>query len=105
MKTLTATVVMVACLAVMPMSNMHSPADSGLNTAMAAMNHAMSAVEMNGNPDHDFLVMMIPHHQGAVNMCRVELRYGRNARVLSLCRNIIASQSSQIQEMDQLLRH
>lgn len=94
----------IALLGAMPMSDMHSPADSGLNSAMARMRRAMSSVEMNGNADHDFLVMMIPHHQGAVDMCRVELRYGRRAPVLALCRNIIASQSAQIREMQQLLR-
>lgn len=103
-RTLMSVAVILACLAAMPMSTMRSPADSGLNMAMAKMSRAMNGVRMNGNPDHDFLVMMIPHHQGAVDMCRVELRYGRNPRVLALCRNIIASQSSQIQEMEQLLR-
>jgi uncharacterized protein (DUF305 family) len=89
-------------VAAMPTS-VRSPADRDLGQAMAQMQRAMSGARVTGDPDHDFLVMMIPHHQGAVDMCRVELRYGRNAKVLGLCRNIIASQAAQIREMKGLL--
>ena len=88
----------------MPMSTMHPPADAALNAAMTQMNRSMGSARMTGNADHDFLVMMISYHQGAVDMCRVELHYGRNPKILALCHDIIASQSSQIQEMKQLLR-
>jgi uncharacterized protein (DUF305 family) len=92
-------------LAAMPMAMpVHSAADAGFSAAMTRMNRSMASAPMTGNSDHDFLVMMIPHHEGAVDMCRTELRYGRNPRILALCRDIIASQSSQIQEMRQLLQ-
>ena len=91
-------------LAAMPMAMpMRSAADAGFGQAMTRMNRSMANAPMTGNSDHDFLVMMIPHHEGAVDMCRTELRYGRNPKILALCRDVIASQSSQIQEMRQLL--
>lgn len=91
-------------LAAMPMAMpVHSAADAGFNMAMARMQRSMGSAPMTGDSDHDFLVMMIPHHQGAVDMCRTELRYGSSARILALCRDIIASQSRQIQEMRRLL--
>jgi uncharacterized protein (DUF305 family) len=40
--------------------------------------------------------MMIPHHQGAVDMAEVELRYGKDPALLQLCRNIIAAQRTEI---------
>ena len=91
------------CLAAMPMGS--SSADRGFMDAMSRMNHAMNAAPMTGDTDRDFLAMMIPHHQGAVDMCKTELRYGRSAQVLALCRSIVASQSSQIAQMRRLLQH
>lgn len=92
-----------ALVAATPMT-MQSPADRAFDQAMTQMHRSMVAAPMTGDTDRDFLVMMIAHHQGAVEMCRIELRYGHNAQVLGLCRNIIASQSAQIQEMEELLR-
>jgi len=44
--------------------------------AMQRMDAGMMAAKPTGNPDRDFAAMMIPHHQGAIDMAKVELIYG-----------------------------
>jgi uncharacterized protein (DUF305 family) len=80
-------------------SHVTAPADVALVASMATMNQKMSAAKLDGNADHDLVAMMIPHHEGAIGMCRVELRYGKDPRVLALCRGIIAAQQHEIVAM------
>jgi uncharacterized protein (DUF305 family) len=47
--------------------------------------------------------MMIPHHQGAVDMAVVELRYGRNEKLRRLAQGIIVEQRQEIEVMQRLL--
>ncbi|MCW8308730.1 MULTISPECIES: CopM family metallochaperone [Acidiphilium] len=67
--------------------------------AMDHMDHAMAAAPMNGDPDHDFLSMMIPHHQGAIEMAKLILLYGKNVHIRNLAEGIIAEQENEIQIM------
>jgi len=46
--------------------------------AMERMDAGIMAAKPTGNPDRDFAAMMIPHHQGAIDMDKVELIYGRD---------------------------
>ncbi|MHB1143650.1 MAG: DUF305 domain-containing protein [Thiobacillus sp.] len=52
-----------------------------------------------GNVDVDFLAMMIPHHQGAVDMARLLLIHGRDPLTRKLAEEIIASQATEIAAM------
>lgn len=52
-----------------------------------------------GNADVDFLAMMIPHHQGAVDMARLVLIHGRDPLTRRLAEEIIASQQAEIMAM------
>jgi uncharacterized protein (DUF305 family) len=54
--------------------------------------------------DRQWLSMMITHHEGAVEMARVELSDGSNAEAKTLARGIIDSQQAEIDEMRALLR-
>jgi hypothetical protein len=67
----------------------------------AAMNKMMMdmAVKPSGNVDADFTAMMIPHHQGAVDMAEAELRYGHNRKLRRIARNIVTGQRRQIGAM------
>jgi uncharacterized protein (DUF305 family) len=66
---------------------------------MSKMNHDMSVAPMSGDPDHDFVAMMIPHHQGAIDMAQTELRYGKDAVIRHLAREVIAAQKKEIELM------
>jgi hypothetical protein len=67
----------------------------------AAMSKMMMdmAVKPSGNVDADFTAMMIPHHQGAVDMAEAELHYGHNEKLRRIARNIITGQRRQIGAM------
>jgi uncharacterized protein (DUF305 family) len=79
-------------------------------TAFLAQNHAammkmMKAMQVqpSGDVDADFVAMMVPHHQGAVDMARSELRYGRNEQLRQIAQDIIAAQQQQIPAMQEAL--
>jgi len=71
-----------------------------------AMNrmHAGMAVTPSGDSDVDFAQMMIPHHEGAVDMALVELRFGRDERLRRLAAGIIVEQRQEIEVMRAVLR-
>jgi uncharacterized protein (DUF305 family) len=68
------------------------------NDAVARMHAAMN-VPFTGDADRDFARMMIPHHQGAIDMALVELRYGKDKRLKRLAQEIIVSQQQEIAVM------
>jgi hypothetical protein len=51
-----------------------------MNESMDRMDNGMKAAPMNGNADHDFATMMMPHHQGAIDMAKAELAYEETRR-------------------------
>jgi len=63
--------------------------------ATARMHVAMD-VPFTGNVDRDFARMMIPHHQGAIDMAVAELRYGKDQRLKRLAQEIIIDQQQEI---------
>jgi uncharacterized protein (DUF305 family) len=63
----------------------------------------MHAPGYSGNPDVDFLAMMIPHHEGAVEMARLALIYGTDPLTRRLAEEIIASQTAEIAAMKERL--
>lgn len=66
---------------------------------MTAMDRGMKEAPMTGDPDHDFAAMMIPHHQGAIDMAKAELLYGKNPTLRRLAQEIIVTQDSEIEVM------
>ena len=57
-----------------------------------------------GDPDRDFAAMMIPHHQGAIDMAKVELQFGKNPVLRRLAQGIIVEQLQEIEVMQRELR-
>ena len=70
-----------------------------MHRQMQTMMAAMDAATTSGDPDRDFLAMMIPHHQGAVAMARLVLIHGHDPLVRQLADEIIASQRTEITSM------
>jgi len=68
----------------------------------AAMDRMMAAMDVppSGDVDRDFADMMIPHHQGAIEMAQAELRYGRNEQLRRIAQEIIVDQQQEIAAMD-----
>jgi len=67
----------------------------------ARMHEAMQTTP-SGDVDRDFMQMMIPHHQGAIDMARVLLKYGHDERLKRLAQSIIVEQGQEIAYMRML---
>jgi len=67
----------------------------------AAMRKMMNdmAVQPSGEVDADFVAMMVPHHQGAIDMALAVLRHGRNPQIRRLAQEIIVTQQQEIAVM------
>ena len=79
-----------------------SPADKGYMAAMHTMMSGMN-VKPTGDADKDFAIMMIPHHQAAIDMAKVELQYGIDPELRQLATDIVAAQDKEIAEMREWL--
>lgn len=73
--------------------------EADMDAGMARMMQDMHSPGYTGNADRDFLAMMIPHHEGAVDMARLVLIHGRDPLVRQLAEEIIASQTVEIAGM------
>jgi Domain of unknown function (DUF305) len=64
----------------------------------AAMDKMMAdmAVKPTGDVDADFAAMMIPHHQGAIDMALAELRHGKNEQLRRIAQEIVVEQQQEI---------
>jgi uncharacterized protein (DUF305 family) len=67
--------------------------------AMDRMHEATTKTAMTGDIDRDFVALMIPHHESAVEMARVYLRHGKDEGLRRLAENVIASQEAEIRQM------
>jgi uncharacterized protein (DUF305 family) len=79
------------------------PFDRLMAQAMDRMHAAMTAVNPTGDTDRDFLAMMVPHHQGAIDMAKMVLLYTHDRRIRNLAQSIITEQQYEINLMNALL--
>ncbi len=70
-----------------------------MNAGMGKMMSDMHAPGYTGDPDMDFLAMMIPHHEGAIDMARLVLQHGNDPVTRKFAEDIIASQQVEIESM------
>ena len=75
-----------------------------MGEAMTSMDRGMESANMTGDPDHDFAAMMIPHHQGAIDMAKAELLYGKDPAMRRLAQEIIVTQEQEIDVMRMRLK-
>jgi uncharacterized protein (DUF305 family) len=73
-------------------------ADKAFAASMTTMMNGMHG-KTTGKPDADFVLMMIPHHQGAIDMAKVELQYGSDPELRQLATDIVAAQEKEIAQM------
>jgi uncharacterized protein (DUF305 family) len=72
-----------------------------LSENVGAMTRMMVGMEIkpSGDVDQDFAAMMIPHHQGAMDMAQAELRHGHNEQLRRIAQEIIVDQQQEIAAM------
>jgi len=84
-----------------------APAQPGwdaLIEAMARMHASMSSVRPSGYNDVDFVALMLPHHQTAIDMAKAELLFGSDPQVRRLAQEVITDQQSEIALMQLWLK-
>ena len=89
----------VVILATAPARAQMMHGDSEFERLMAGSMERMAkgmAIAPSGDPDRDFAAMMIAHHQGAIEMAKAELQFGRNRVLRRLAQGIIVEQQQEI---------
>lgn len=80
-----------------------SPSTKNFMEANATM-HKDMAIAFTGDADVDFVRGMIPHHQGAIDMAKVLLTYGKDPELQKLANGIITAQTTEIAQMQSWLK-
>lgn len=75
-----------------------------LRAAMNRMHESMSHLPTAANADEDFVRLMIPHHQAALDMAKTQLLCGKDPQIRRLAQEIITDQQSEIQVMELWLK-
>ncbi|MCQ0972061.1 DUF305 domain-containing protein [Paracoccus sp. TK19116] len=73
------------------------------SAAMDTMMQSMDATELTGDRDADFLLLMIPHHQSAIDMAQALLEDSNDAEVAALAQAVIDTQQAEIKDMKGML--
>ena len=81
-----------------------TPSQQAYSTAMDAMHGPMMEGVMDPDPDVAFVKGMIPHHQGAIDMARIVIKYGKDPEVRKLAKEVIKAQEGEIAWMNEWLK-
>jgi uncharacterized protein (DUF305 family) len=81
-----------------PASGAQSPSTAAFMAANEKMHREM-ALQFTGDADRDFAAAMIPHHQGAIDMARIQIQYGRDPDMRRLAEAVIREQEREIAEL------
>jgi uncharacterized protein (DUF305 family) len=82
----------------------NDPGWSELIASMDKMHMAMSAVAQSGNSDIDFVRLMLPHHEAALDMAKAQLLHGTDPQMRRLAQEIITDQQLEIELMQRWLK-
>ena len=107
--------VVLATISVLPEAAQSSPSGnektaadlewSELMRSMDKMHADMTLVGRSGEGDIDFVRLMLPHHQAAIDMAKAQLAYGKDPQIRRLAQEIITDQQSEIELMQLWLKH
>ena len=75
-----------------------------LNATMDKMHMAMAAIQRSGDAEVDFVRLMLPHHQGAIDMAKVQLLHGKDPQMRRLAEEIVTDQQLEIELMQRWLK-
>lgn len=75
-----------------------------MHAAMEGMQKKMASMTMTGKPDIDFAMMMVAHHQGAIEMAKAELESGKDPVMRATAKKIIAAQTKEIAQLEAWLK-
>lgn len=78
---------------------------SELSSSMEAMHRSMVAVHASKDSDLNFVNLMLPHHQAAIDMAKAQLKYGTDPQMRRLAQEIVTDQQSEIELMRLWLKH
>ena len=90
-----------------PAQSTQTPSDpdwSELIASMDKMHMAMGGVKRSGDSDVDFVRLMLPHHQAAIDMAKTQLLYGKDPQMQRLAQEIITDQQLEIELMQRWLK-
>ncbi|WP_147195645.1 DUF305 domain-containing protein [Pantoea sp. CCBC3-3-1] len=82
-----------------------SAAQQSYQAGMDKMHHQMMTSMQESDPDRAFAKGMTAHHQGAIDMAKTELKYGKDPEMRALAAEIIKAQQPEIDRMQNWLKH
>ncbi len=77
-----------------------APTTGSFKNVMDKTMQAMHSMQMSGDPDHDFAMMMKTHHQGAIDMANIELSKGTNAELKQVAQKTIDDSQKDISDLN-----
>ena len=86
------------------MKSMGSDGSMKMHMSMQESQKKMNGMEMSGDTDRDFAMMMRAHHQAGIDMAKAEVASGKDATMVSEAKKIIASQQKDIEKFDAWLQ-
>lgn len=75
-----------------------------IEKAMEKMHARMASIKPSGDTDVDFVRLMLPHHQAALEMAKAEIAYGEDSQMRRLAQEIVTDQQSEIELMEHWLK-
>ena len=66
--------------------------------------HNEMDIDLTGDPDVDFVKLMIPHHQSAIEMAQLVLKYGKDPEIRAIAEDVIREQEREIAELREWLK-